>query len=106
MFVVKNITAEEMKKYRLWLNLSQQAIAAEFGVASDTYARWERGEQTPESLPLIALAFESLLNRRVVAEADRQRIGRLKELHEQTEFYLREIEKLQQLGRSRVRQSF
>lgn len=69
MFSINNITSAKMKKYRLWLNLSQEAIAKTFGVATDTYARWERGEQTPESAELIALAFESLLNRRVVVVA-------------------------------------
>jgi transcriptional regulator with XRE-family HTH domain len=105
MFVIKDIKAKEMKKYRLWLNMSQEAIAEAFGVAGDTYARWERDEQKPESPSLVALAFESLLNRRLMVEADRLHIERFEELTDQTEFYLNEIEKLQNFRRSRVKQS-
>lgn len=103
MFVVKQVSPEQMKKYRFWLGMSQEAIAEAFGVHLETYSRWERGAKEPESPKLVALAFESLLNRRLTAEAEKGRIGQMKELREQTEFYLNEIEKLDKLGRSRYR---
>lgn len=104
MFVIKNISPAMMRKYRLWLNLTQEAIADLFGVHLETYSRWERGAVKPESPNLVALSFETLLNRRLTMEAAKQEIGRLQDLRKKTDFYLDEIEKIDGRRRQRHRQ--
>jgi transcriptional regulator with XRE-family HTH domain len=99
MFRIKSITSKEMKRYRLFLNLTQVEIAAQFGVTSNTYARWERNEVTPDSPELIALGFETLLNRKVIADADILR----KELLDKTDVYIREVERMQNIGNKRIK---
>ena len=98
MFRVENITPETMKKYRLWLNLSQKRMAELLGVATNTYALWERGDKTPESPELVALGFESLLNRKVVDESKSEGFRKLfKNLDEEIDFYIKDIDRMQKI---------
>lgn len=101
MFKIETVEPEMMKKYRLWLNLTQEQIAKEFGVASNTYARWERGEVKPESVELLTLAFESLLNRRMMSSAETNSETTFKnlfaDLNEEINFYMNQVDVMQRI---------
>lgn len=101
MFKVEKVEPEMMKKYRLWLNLTQEQIAKKFGVASNTYARWERGEVKPESVELLTLAFECLLNRQMLDSVETKSKetfkGLFANLNEEISFYIEQVDRMQKI---------
>ncbi len=48
--------SENLKKYRLMKNLTQEDVAEYLGITSQSVSRWERGECYPEITFLLALA--------------------------------------------------
>lgn len=57
----RTMEAMEIREWRQERKLSQRRLAQLLGVASDTVARWERGEQAPA--PYLCLALETLERR-------------------------------------------
>ena len=49
------MTAQEIKRLRLRLNLSQEALAEKLDITSQSVSRWERGLFHPTALALKAL---------------------------------------------------
>jgi transcriptional regulator with XRE-family HTH domain len=54
------VLAPELRVRRRALGLSQAALARALGVASNTVARWERGERSIRSPELVDLALQRL----------------------------------------------
>ena len=52
-----HIVMDILKSYRSRLNLTQQELAERVGVEPNTYARWERGEETPPDMAIRLIAI-------------------------------------------------
>ncbi len=97
MFIVDELNSESMRKYRLYLDYSQDEIAELLGVNRVSYSRWESGAQKPESPKMVALSFESLLNRKATAEAEILYQKDFKEMNDNTNKILAEIDQMQKM---------
>jgi predicted ATPase/DNA-binding CsgD family transcriptional regulator/DNA-binding XRE family transcriptional regulator len=65
------VLAPELRVRRRALGLSQAALARALGVASNTVARWERGERSIRSPELVGLALQRLEGRSDAAAASK-----------------------------------
>lgn len=97
MFIVDELNPELMRKYRLYLDFSQDEIASILGVSRKTYNQWENNSQEPESPKMIALSFEALLNRKMTVEAEKLYEKEFKEMGDNTNRILAEIDKMQKM---------
>lgn len=52
-----NDVVEEVKQYRLSLELSQVAFAERFGLPAQTYVQWERRRREPEMSAKVLLSL-------------------------------------------------
>lgn len=52
---------ENLKKYRVLKNLTQEEVAAYLGITPQSVSKWERGESYPDItlLPALANIFET-----------------------------------------------
>lgn len=82
-----------MKDKRLSLNLTQEQLAAVFGVSVNTIARWERGESIPAGSGLVWLAFEALEAKQMITS----------EYKNQKEKIMNRMKKQEKSVRQRVR---
>jgi transcriptional regulator with XRE-family HTH domain len=55
-------TANSIRLARKKLGITQAELANDLGVASNTVARWERGELTPR--PIVLVALKGLLTKK------------------------------------------
>ncbi len=55
---------ENLKKYRLLKNLTQEDVAGYLGITSQSVSKWERGESYPDItfLPALANVFETSID--------------------------------------------
>ena len=55
---------ENLKKYRLLKNLTQEDVAGYLGITSQSVSKWERGESYPDItfLPALANIFETSID--------------------------------------------
>lgn len=56
--------AENLKKYRLLKNLTQENVAEYLGITAQSVSKWERGESYPDItfLPALANIFETSID--------------------------------------------
>lgn len=56
--------SENLKKYRLLKNLTQEEVAEYLGITSQSVSKWERGESYPDItfLPALANIFETSID--------------------------------------------
>jgi DNA-binding XRE family transcriptional regulator len=97
MFIVDELNPNSMRKYRLYLDYSQDEIAELLGVNRVSYSRWESGAQKPESPKMIALSFEALLNRKLTAETESLFQKEFKTMGDNTNRILAEIDQMQKM---------
>ncbi len=97
MFMVDELNPESMRKYRLYLNYSQDKIAELLGVNRVSYSRWENGAQTPESPKMLRLAFEALLNRKITAESKNLYEKTFRQQTDETSKILADIDQIQKM---------
>jgi transcriptional regulator with XRE-family HTH domain len=65
------MSPEEIKIQRQQLGLTQDALAAQLGVAAATVAQWETGEAAPESAMMLRLALDHLAMTQQIADDPR-----------------------------------
>lgn len=55
---------ENLKKYRIMKNLTQEEIAVYLGITAQSVSKWERGESYPDItfLPVLANIFETSID--------------------------------------------
>lgn len=56
--------SENLKKYRILKNLTQEGVAGYLGITSQSVSKWERGETVPntETLKLLSKEFDVSIN--------------------------------------------
>lgn len=56
--------SENLKKYRILKNLTQEDVAGYLGITSQSVSKWERGETVPntETLKLLSKEFDVSIN--------------------------------------------
>jgi transcriptional regulator with XRE-family HTH domain len=81
---------EEIKAKRLQLGLTQAKLGEALGVSGSDVARWERGERTPETPGMLAVALDYLLLEKSLGVELKKRLVKLQKVRAELERLVRE----------------